>query len=99
MNRNDMLRGLYDLIILSIIKKNDGLLSQYAVYKQINSSYEDYNIKINESTIYDAIRRLRNNQYLIIKDKKMVITSSGEEYYSDKVDEWEKVKEFVAMFI
>lgn len=98
MARNDMLRGMYDIMILSCIINSHEELTQYRLVNTIKGKSDSF-ISINDSTIYDAVRRLKG-QNLIDKDaKELKVTEEGLEYYNHKVTEWREVCSLMKQFV
>lgn len=102
---SDVIRGYNDLIILSILLKQDSY--GYEISKQIESiSNQKYIIK--ETTLYSAFTRLEKNGYIVSyygdetfgkRRTYYKITNAGREYYKEKCNEWEVTKEVISNFV
>lgn len=105
---SDVIRGYNDTIILSILYKEPSY--GYEISKQIkNLSNEKYLIK--ETTLYSAFTRLEKHGYIesyVVmpsetgSSKKRTyyrITEVGKEYYREKCEEWELIKEIMGFFV
>lgn len=100
-----IIRGYIDIMILSILKKNNSY--GYEISKQIKTiSEEKYIIK--ETTLYSAFTRLEKSGYISsyygteTNGKRRTyyeITANGSTYFSDKCTEWELVKDVVNKFV
>lgn len=97
MNRNDLMRGLYDIIILSCIANSKEDITQYRLVNMIKDEVGTV-VHINDSTIYDAVRRLKRLQYIKNDSKELIITEEGIEYYTNRVEEWKYVSDLMSRF-
>lgn len=101
---SDVIRGYNDLMILNLLWKKDSY--GYEISKNIRQiSNEKYIIK--ETTLYSAFTRLEKNGYISSYYGKETngkrrtyyhITDTGKQYYLEKCDEWNLVKEVVDKF-
>lgn len=99
MRRNDLLRGVYDIMILSCVKKYNGELNKYRLKKCIDDIVGN-NYRINDSTIYDAVRRLNVNGYINQNsDNFLIISDDGKEHLKELVEEWETLTQVIKSFI
>lgn len=64
MPKNELMRGVYDLIIIATIIDNKGTYNKYKIYTSLKDKNKE-SIAVHESTVYDAIRRLKSKDYLI----------------------------------
>lgn len=92
------MRGMYDLIILSCIIKAKEDITQYRLINLIKEKVEN-SITINDSTIYDAVRRLKKQNYIANDVKELIITDDGIAYYNAKVEEWKNVCSVMNRFV
>ena len=102
---SDIIRGYNDIMILYLLLKNPSY--GYEISKNIKAmTNEKYIIK--ETTLYSAFTRLEGNGYVTSyqqtadNGKKRTyykITESGNEYYKNKCEEWDLIKEVVEVFI
>lgn len=97
MNRNDLMRGLYDIIILSCVVNSNEDITQYRLVNMIKNEVGSA-VHINESTIYDAVRRLKRQQYIKSDSKELTITEEGLKYFTSKVEEWKCVSVLMNKF-
>ncbi len=101
---SDVIRGYNDLMILNLLWKKDSY--GYEISKNIRQiSNEKYIIK--ETTLYSAFTRLEKNGYISSYYGKETngkrrtyyhITDIGKQYYLEKCEEWNLVKEVVDKF-
>ena len=101
---SDVIRGYNDLMILNLLWKKDSY--GYEISKNIRQiSNEQYIIK--ETTLYSAFTRLEKNGYISSYYGKETngkrrtyyhITDIGKQYYLEKCEEWNLVKEVVDKF-
>jgi len=99
------MRGYNDLMILSLLLEEDSY--GYEISRQIREiSNEKYVMK--ETTLYSAFTRLEKMGYITsyfgteTNGKRRTyyrITESGKEFYREKCQEWQLVKEVVDQFI
>lgn len=102
---SDVMRGYNDLMILSLLLEEDSY--GYEISRQIREiSNEKYVMK--ETTLYSAFTRLEKMSYITsyfgteTNGKRRTyyrITESGKEFYREKCQEWQLVKEVVDQFI
>lgn len=102
---SDVMRGYNDLMILSLLLEQDSY--GYEVSRQIREiSDEKYVMK--ETTLYSAFTRLEKTGCITsyfgteTNGKRRTyyrITESGKEFYREKCQEWQMVKEVVDKFI
>ena len=102
---SDVMRGYNDLMILSLLLEEDSY--GYEISRQIREiSNEKYVMK--ETTLYSAFTRLEKMGYITsyfgteTNGKRRTyyrITESGKEFYREKCQEWQLVKEVVDQFI
>lgn len=102
---SDVMRGYNDLMILSLLLEEDSY--GYEISRQIREiSNEKYVMK--ETTLYSAFTRLEKIGYITsyfgteTNGKRRTyyrITESGKEFYREKCQEWQLVKEVVDQFI
>lgn len=97
MVRNDLMRGMYDLIILSCIINTKENITQYRLISIIKEKAES-SISINNSTIYDAVRRLKKQNYIDKDSKELIITEDGLVYYNCKIAEWHSICSLMSQF-
>lgn len=102
---SDVIRGYNDTMILYLLldKPSYG----YEISKNIKAiSEEKYIIK--ETTLYSAFTRMESNGYVQSYSQEADngkrrtyyrITEKGIDYYKEKCDEWELIKEVVGKFI
>ncbi len=102
---SDIIRGYNDPIILSCIKEEPSY--GYEISKTIRER-TDYHYVIKETTLYSAFKRLEKNGYVTsyvgkeTNGKKRTyyqITSLGEKYLAEKIDEWQLTKDVIERFI
>lgn len=102
---SDVMRGFNDLLILSILKKNDSY--GYEISKNI-SHIAGNNYSLKETTLYSAFSRLEKNGYIAgyESDKTFgrkrtyyTLTNEGKKYLNFKIKEWEEIKEVMELFI
>lgn len=98
MARNDLMRGMYDIIILSCIINSKENITQYRLINIIKEKVEN-NVAINDSTIYDAVRRLKGQNYIVQGSKELKVTEEGLDYYNYKVKEWKQVNTLMNQFV
>ena len=104
MINSDVLKGYNDIIILNILQEGDSY--GYAISKRIREvSGGQYSIK--ETTLYSAFYRLEKNGYiekyygtqsLGKKRSYYKITSSGNNYYLKKCNEWNETQSIINKF-
>lgn len=102
---SDVMRGYNELMILSLLRKQDSY--GYEISRQIKElSDEKYVMK--ETTLYSAFTRLERMSYIEAyygektNGKRRTyyhITPEGDQFYREKCDEWELVKEIVNRFV
>ncbi len=102
---SDVMRGYNELMILSLLRERDSY--GYEISKQIKElSEEKYVMK--ETTLYSAFTRLERMGYIAsyygekTNGKRRTyyqITPEGEQFYREKCEEWELVKEIVNHFV
>ena len=102
---SDMIRGYTDIMILALLLNGESY--GYEISKKIRTITEEkYALK--ETTLYSAFTRLEKNRFIFsypgeqTHGKKRTyyqITPQGQQYYSDKCEEWELTKEVVDKFI
>lgn len=102
---SDVIRGYNDTIILFTLLDRESY--GYEISKTIKKlSEEKYIIK--ETTLYSAFTRLENNGYIesFYGDETFGkrrtyyrITQKGLDYYKEKCEEWEVIKEVMNKFI
>ncbi|CCV63740.1 Transcriptional regulator [Alteracholeplasma palmae J233] len=102
---SDNIRGYNDLMILSLLEKEDSYA--YLLSKKIKEiTNEKYIIK--ETTLYSAMTRLEKNEFISSyyldvqtggsKRSYYKITAAGKEYLKEKKEEWKLVKYVVDKF-
>ncbi|MGX7418674.1 PadR family transcriptional regulator [Carnobacterium gallinarum] len=102
---SDVIRGHNDTIILAILMKNDSY--GYQISKEITQMSQNlYQIK--ETTLYSSFTRLEKKGYIIsyygseTNGKRRTyykITSQGIDYYQEKCEEWQMIKQIVDQFV
>lgn len=102
---SDVMRGYNELMILSLLFKEDSY--GYEISRQIKEiSEEKYVMK--ETTLYSAFTRLEKLGYITsyfgteTNGKRRTyykITEAGRAFYQEKCREWQLVKEVVDRFI
>ena len=102
---SDIIRGYNDIMILYLLlgKPSYG----YEISKTIKAITDDKYI-IKETTLYSAFTRLESNGYVESYSQEAdngkrrtyyKITNEGREYYKNKCEEWDLIKEVVEKFI
>ena len=102
---SDVMRGYNDFMILFLLLDEDSY--GYEISRQIKQISEGkYNMK--ETTLYSAFTRLEKEGYIEAyygtetNGKRRTyyrITKEGREFYREKCEEWELVKEIVGKFV
>ena len=102
---SDVIRGYNDTMILYLLLEKPSY--GYEISKNIKAiSKEKYIIK--ETTLYSAFTRMESNGYVesysqdADNGKRRTyyrVTAKGREYYKEKCEEWDLIKEVVEKFI
>lgn len=91
MKKNELFRGVYEIIILHYIEKDGKDCSPYGLLPRINNDISEYT-QMNRSTFYDAFRRLKTKGYVQVNENGVFLSENGNEYYKEKLVEWNNVK-------
>lgn len=101
---SDVMRGYNDILILSILNKEDNY--GYEISKEIQRVSKDrYSMK--EATLYSTLMRLeKNNCISSYKGKEtqgkprtyFTITKDGKDFLKSKNEEWELTKDVINEF-
>ncbi len=75
-------RKYLELVILSILNKNEKPLTGYAITKEINKVL---GIEVSPGTIYPKLKNLTESGYITKKDNDFSLTSKGKEVMSEKI--------------
>jgi len=101
---SDIIRGHLDLIILKLIIEKDRY--GYEISKEI-SKRTDNAFEIKEATLYAVFQRLVKKECIVSysgqithgrERKYYKATAVGKDYFKDKVDEWQEVKQIIDIF-
>ncbi|MBU1145652.1 MAG: PadR family transcriptional regulator [Firmicutes bacterium] len=101
----DLLRGHTDMILLSVLEKNDSY--GYLINKQIEK-LTDNEFSFTEATLYTSFKRLVQLGYVTTywlesdsgkKRKYYSITSQGLQYLTVQNQEWKKIKTIIDKII
>ena len=102
---SDVMRGYNDFMILFLLLEEDSY--GYEISRQIKQICEGKYI-MKETTLYSAFTRLEKEGYIEAyygtetNGKRRTyyrITKEGREFYREKCEEWELVKEIVGKFV
>ena len=102
---SDVMRGYNDFMILFLLLDEDSY--GYEISRQIKQISEGKYI-MKETTLYSAFTRLEKEGYIEAyygtetNGKRRTyyrITKEGREFYREKCEEWELVKEVVGKFV
>lgn len=102
---SDVMRGYNDFMILFLLLDEDSY--GYEISRQIKQISEGKYI-MKETTLYSAFTRLEKESYIEAyygtetNGKRRTyyrITKEGREFYREKCEEWELVKEIVGKFV
>lgn len=102
---SDVMRGYNDFMILFLLLEEDSY--GYEISRQIKQISEGKYI-MKETTLYSAFTRLEKEGYIEAyygtetNGKRRTyyrITKEGREFYREKCEEWELVKEIVGKFV
>ncbi len=102
---SDVMRGYNDFMILFLLLDEDSY--GYEISRQIKQISEGKYI-MKETTLYSAFTRLEKEGYIEAyygtetNGKRRTyyrITKEGREFYREKCEEWELVKEIVGKFV
>lgn len=101
----DAMRGLNDILILSLLKKSDNY--GYNISQEIlEQSQGAYTIK--ETTLYSALNRLEKNGYIVSYIGKETngpprtyfkLSTLGKKYLNSKIEEWYTLEELLHRFV
>ncbi|NVP24650.1 PadR family transcriptional regulator [Treponema phagedenis] len=101
----DIMRGVHDILILSLLVKADSY--GYEISQNItNYSAGAYTIK--ETTLYSALGRLEKSGYIVSYDGDKTLgpprtyfklTNFGKQYLMDKIAEWKSITKLLDTFI
>jgi PadR family transcriptional regulator, regulatory protein PadR len=98
---SDIIRGHLDAIILKLIIEKDRY--GYEISKEISSRTNNA-FEIKEATLYAVFQRLEKNEFIVSysgqithgrKRKYYKVTESGQDYFQDKVKQWQVTKEII----
>lgn len=105
---SDVIRGYNDIMILSILIKEESY--GYQISKEIKNITESKYV-IKETTLYSAFTRMEKNGFIESfvanpdpegNGKKRTyyrITENGMEHYKEKCEEWKLTKEVIERFV
>ncbi|WP_163653203.1 PadR family transcriptional regulator [Listeria sp. PSOL-1] len=105
MIRSDILRGHVDSIILRILLDHDSY--GYEISKEISERTNE-RFQIKEATLYAVFQRLEKKNFIKSyygdrshggKRKYYTITAQGKMYLDDMTQEWQEIKEIMAVFL
>ena len=101
----DILRGHTDMIILSILEKEDSY--GYMVNRLIEEwTHNDF--ALTEATLYTSFKRLEKSDLVVSywlesdsgkKRKYYSITKAGKDYLKEQIDQWQETKSIIDMII
>lgn len=102
----EMIKGYIESIILSLLKNED--LYGYDISKRIRSISKN-TFEIKEGTLYVVLKRMGNNKLISPywdetesgggRRRYYKITSEGEEYLSNRKEEWNFFKAIIDIFL
>lgn len=102
---SEIIRGLIDCIILRVIRDQDNY--GYQIFQEVEKITQGKYV-IKEATMYAALKRLEEKNYIISymgtithgRDRKYYqITKLGKVYLESKIIEWRHTKEIIDLFL
>lgn len=101
---SDMIRGYVDVMILYFLMEKPSYA--YELSRKIRQQTEEKYV-LKETTLYSALNRLEQADYVASypdesSGKRRTyyrLLESGQEYYEEKCQEWELIKQVIERFI